>query len=230
MIDRYAWAGGEEAMLRFGPDTGPVVVVALPLLEEANRTRAFAARICRLLADRGVASLLPDLPAQGDSLLPTERLALADLRAAFAAVVASVKRPAVSLAIRSGALLDSEAAVIGRWHLSPQTGAEARREWMRTVQATAREAGQRREDLAESDGDLVEIAGNPVPAALLAALAEAKPSGTDARTLRLEGDARPADGYLAGNPLWRRAEPGDDPALAAAVVDDLADWIATCAG
>ena len=28
-------------MIRFGPDTGPVVVAALPLFEEANRTRAF---------------------------------------------------------------------------------------------------------------------------------------------------------------------------------------------
>lgn len=217
-------------MLRFGPDTGPVVVIALPLLEEANRTRAFAARICRLLAERGVASLLPDLPAQGDSVLPTERLALADLRAAFAAAVASASRPAVSLAIRSGALLDSEAAVVGRWHLSPQTGAEAHREWMRTVQAAAREAGQRRDDPGEPGGTPIEIAGNPVPTALLATLVDAMPSGKSARTVRLAGDARPADMYLAGNPLWRRAEPGDDPALAAAVVDDLADWIVTCAG
>jgi thioredoxin reductase len=39
MIDRYDWAGGSEAMLRFGPATGPIVVLALPLFEEANRTR-----------------------------------------------------------------------------------------------------------------------------------------------------------------------------------------------
>ena len=42
-------------MLRFGPDTGPVVVVALPLFEEANRTRAFAVSILRALAARGIA-------------------------------------------------------------------------------------------------------------------------------------------------------------------------------
>lgn len=41
-------------MLRFGPAAGPVVVVALPLFEEANRTRAFAVAILRALAERGV--------------------------------------------------------------------------------------------------------------------------------------------------------------------------------
>jgi hypothetical protein len=35
-IDRYRWSGGEEAVLRFGPDDGPVVVVTAPLFEEAN--------------------------------------------------------------------------------------------------------------------------------------------------------------------------------------------------
>ena len=71
-----------------GPDTGPVAVVALPLFEEANRTRAFAVTICRALAKRGVASVLPDLPGQGESLVPTEAARLPDWRSAFAAAAA----------------------------------------------------------------------------------------------------------------------------------------------
>ena len=51
-IDSYAWSGGREAMLRWGPDGGPVVIAALPLLEEANRTRAFVVTILRALAKR----------------------------------------------------------------------------------------------------------------------------------------------------------------------------------
>ena len=59
MIDHYDWAGGREAMLRFGPAGGPVVVAALPLFEEANRTRSFVVTILRLLAARGIAGALP---------------------------------------------------------------------------------------------------------------------------------------------------------------------------
>ncbi|RYD50253.1 MAG: hypothetical protein EOP60_12200, partial [Sphingomonadales bacterium] len=60
MIDHYDWAGGREAMLRFGPATGPVVIAALPLFEEANRTRTFVVTLLRALAERGIAGALPD--------------------------------------------------------------------------------------------------------------------------------------------------------------------------
>ncbi|HWU71836.1 MAG TPA: hypothetical protein VN137_00025, partial [Sphingomonas sp.] len=72
MIDHYDWAGGREAMMRFGPATGPVVVAVLPLFEEANRTRTFVSGVLRRLAARDIAGALPDLPGQGESLVPTE--------------------------------------------------------------------------------------------------------------------------------------------------------------
>ena len=62
MIGHYDWAGGREALWRFGPDTGLVVVAALPLFEEANRTRTFVVTVMRMLAKRGIAGVLPDLP------------------------------------------------------------------------------------------------------------------------------------------------------------------------
>src|SRR6187551_1263766 len=70
--DQYDWPGGREAMLRFGPATGPVVIAVMPLFEEANRTRAFMVALLRALAERGVASVLPDLPGTGESLIETE--------------------------------------------------------------------------------------------------------------------------------------------------------------
>ena len=70
-IDHYDWSGGREALLRFGPDTGPVVILALPLFEEANRTRTFAVGLLRRLAERGIAGLLPDVPGQGLASRPT---------------------------------------------------------------------------------------------------------------------------------------------------------------
>lgn len=205
MIDAYDWAGGREAMIRLGPDTGPVVIVALPLFEEANRTRTFAVTIMRALAERGVGTVLPDLPGTGESPVATGDMRLADLRAAYAAAA----RGAIgSVAIRSGALIDTEADVAGRWHLAPQTGAELVRELERM-----------------RDGD--RIAGNLVTAELLADLSLAEPR--PARVVRLEGDPRPAERVVPGAPLWRRAEPDNDHALAETLADDIAEWVRTCA-
>ena len=54
--------------------------------------------------------------------------------------------------------------------------------------------------------------------------------GGHRRTVRLDTDPQPADRHVPGTPLWRRAEPGNDPALAVLLADDIADWIARCAG
>lgn len=218
-------------MLRFGPVNDPVVVVALPLFEEANRTRAFAVTILRALAERGVAGALPDLPGQGESLVPTHEADLARLRAGFAAAVARLDARAFSLAIRSGALLDGEAALAGRYHLSPMAGADLRRELVRARQASARELGEAFDPASlDAATEPVELAGNLIAPALLSGLVTAIPSTRAVRTVRLETEAKPADAKLPGSPLWRRAEPDNDPAFAEAVADDIAEWIATCGG
>jgi hypothetical protein len=209
LIDHYDWAGGREAMLRFGPDTGPVVVAALPLFEEANRTRAFVVTILRALAERGIAGALPDLPGQGESLLETDVASLSGLREGFAAACARFDT-AYAFAIRSGALLDNCAELAGRCHFVPTTGAEL-----------SRELGRIR---GLNDGN--NYAGNLLSRELLAEIEEAVPAV--GRTVRLEGDARPADVKLRGAPLWRRAEPDNDPALAALLADDIAAWVHAC--
>ena len=217
-------------MLRFGPATGPVVVVAMPLFEEANRTRAFAVTILRALAERGIAGALPDLPGQGESLLPTHATDLAKLRAGFAAAVAGLDGPAFAFAIRSGALLDADAAVAGRYHLSPMAGADLRRELVRARQASSREAGEAFDPATLNTAtEPVELAGNLIAPAFLAELATATPSTDATRTVRLETEAKPADAKLPGSPLWRRAEPDNDPEFAARIADDIAQWLATCA-
>jgi hypothetical protein len=217
-------------MLRFGPATGPVVIVALPLFEEANRTRAFAVSILRSLADRGVAGALPDLPGQGESLLPTHETTLGALQGGFAAAADSLAAPVFSLAIRSGALLDGAAALTGRYHLSPMSGADLRRELIRARQASSRESGEPFDPaMVDSAAEPVELAGNRIAPQLLRELTEAVPVIIAARTVRLETEAKPADAKLPGSPLWRRAEPDNDPAFAKRVADDIAAWIATCA-
>ncbi len=216
-------------MLRFGPGTGPVVVVALPLFEEANRTRAFAVTILRALADRGIAGLLPDLPGQGESLLPTHEATLAGLSEAFAAAVSSLGRSAYSLAIRSGTLLDGSALVVARYHLSPATGPDLHRELIRARQASARESGEAFDPVSiDTATDPVELAGNRIGPQLLTELATATPATTAVRTVRLDTEARPADTKIAGSPLWRRAEPDNDADFAARIAADIAEWVATC--
>ena len=234
-IDQDAWAGGREPMLRFGPeDAATTVIVALPLLEEANRTRALAAAMLRRLAARGLAGALPELPGTGESAGPTEAMRLADLRAAFAAAGERVDGRVMPVAIRSASLLVTPDLIRGPasslqgdegsgtpaqgrgdvslWMLSPQSGAEVVREWRRLRDA----------------GDGVTVAGNRIASALWKDLDDAAPP--PARVVRLQGDPRPADRIVAAAPPWRRAEPDADLALADILADDVADWIARCRG
>ena len=244
MIDHYDRPGGREAMLRFGPETGPVVVVAMPLFEEANRTRAFVVAMLRALADRGLASVLPDLPGQGESLVPIESCSILDIADGIdraSKVDLAAGRPLYGVALRSGALLDKLALFTGRWHFAPQDGPSLLRDLKRIRQAAL---GHERtlDDLWYLDGNLpedapdppVEIAGNLISTDLLTALTVYEPwraeDGSHLRTVRLDTDPRPADRHVPGTPLWRRSEPGTDPALAALLADDIADWIAACEG
>jgi hypothetical protein len=212
VIDRYDWAGGNEAMLRFGPDQGPVAVAALPLFEEANRTRAFVVTILRRLADLGIAGALPDLPGTGESLVPTSAMKLADLRAAFAAATRAAGSRVFSLAIRSGTLIDTNVALAGRWHFAPQSGPELRRELGR-IRSTG------------AGGD---FGGNILSDALLDELEGAAPA--PGRVVRLATDAKDAALHVPGAPLWRRAEPDNDAGLAERLAQDIAAWVRTCAG
>jgi len=230
VISSYDWAGGHEAMWRFGPDAGPVVLAALPLFEEANRTRAFLMTLLRALAERGVASALPDLPGSGESLFPTETATLDRWRQAYdgaATLLAGEGRRVHGLGIRGGALVDSYALLHSRWFLSPQPGQAVVRELGRIWQAA--EPGADTGDML-GDGPPIPIAGNLVSRTLLGELGGALPMlGPSTRVLRIEGDSQPADRWVPGSPLWRRVEPDNDPALAAVLADDIADWIASCA-
>lgn len=215
-FDRYDWAGGRETMLRFGPDAGPLVVAVLPLFEEANRTRAFLVAMLRALAGRGIGGILPDLPGTGESLVETRDLRLPDLRQAFAALVGTLDVPIYALTIRSGALVDCDASLAGRWRLAPQSGDDLLRDLSRIRAAST---------MPDADG----YAGNSLSEALLADLRDAVPYDAS-RTVRLESDPRPADARYAGAPLWRRSEPGSDATLSDTLAADIAGWIATCGG
>lgn len=235
MIDSYAWAGGREAMLRFGPATGPVVIAALPLFEEANRTRAFVVTILRQLAARGVAGALPELPGIGESEIETEQTSLSHWHEAFkqaSSALRSTHDTVHVIAFRGGALVDRDAAVDTRWYFAPQTGAMVIRELGRIALAAANEARTPFDPATlTSPGEPIEIAGNRLSRELLAEIERAEPATmAPLRTVRLETDPLAADLHVDGAPLWRRSEPDNDVAVAALLADDIAGWIASCGG
>ena len=223
MIESYAWREGREAMLRFGPESGPLALILPPLFEEANRTRFFLVEIMRGMAALGIASILPDLPGTNDSPIATVDARFGDWKEA----ITTLPAPLLTVSLRGGALLDGFAATEFHWRLAPETGARLLRDMVRAtamtagVKAAALEATARTEPTA--------LAGNMVHHTLFSALEGAVPTDTGMiRTVRLEDDAGDADARVTGTPLWRRAEPGHDADLAAAAVTDIADWMTSC--
>lgn len=221
--------------MRFGPggagDTGPVVIILPALFEEHNRTRSLAVAIARELEQAGLASLLPDLPGQGESVMPTEAATLDRWRSAVKGLSEAqlAVRPVLLASLRGGAIVDSVAGLTGVWRLSPVTGRAVLTDLQRA------EAVSGRRDFASfGPGEPpVSLVGNligwPLYSALLADEALTEPSAP-LRTVRLESDPAPADAHYPGAPLWRRSEPGNDPALAALLATDIADWVRTCVG
>lgn len=230
-IDYYHWAGGREALLRAGPERGMLgtVIIAPALFEEANRLRGFTAALMRALAARGIASALPDLPGQGESIWKTEHAALDKWRTALATATASVGKPHL-FAIRGGTLLDGECQAAGRYHFAPVPGGDLIRDLVRTRQIAAQENDEafNPEDV-RPPGPPIELAGNILSRWLIDDLRSAMPRSAD-RVARPETDARAADMRLTGTALWRRANPAEDRELIQNVASDIAHWIERCDG
>ncbi len=216
-------------MHRFGPDAGPVVIMLLPLFDEYNRTRTFGMAIARALADSGLASVLPDLPGQGESAAPTERATLEAWQQALEAVIAAhaAVRPPHLAVMRGAALLDSATGVKSVWRLAPIPGRAVLND-LRRAEAVS---GRKDWSAFGLDSPPANLVGNELGWPLYAALeAHTALEGRDVplRTVRLDTDPALADLKLPGPPLWRRAEPGHDAVLALRLAQDLADWIHQC--
>lgn len=203
-------------VLSCGPQGGPQILVIQPLFEEANRCRRTIALFMRTLAELGIGSALPDLSGTGESGIPLSGVKLEDWHAAVTSWVEELK-PAVIASFRGGALADTAQGIAGHWRFAPETGARIIRDLERTRLASATE-----------DTEL--LAGHAMTPAFVEALRQASPAPlARVRTVRLETDALDADLKVAGTPLWRRAEPGEDADLAKVLACDLAEWARQCA-
>ncbi|HMN53093.1 MAG TPA: hypothetical protein PKC32_02745 [Sphingopyxis sp.] len=221
-------ADATEHQLRLAPANAPhaTVLIVPPLFDEANRLRRTLVLAMRALAANGFAAVLPDLPGQNESLVALEDVDLARWQDALAEVAASIAGPVIVAAIRGGALIDHRAKAAAWWRLAPMGGASLLRTMMRARVAADREAGVESslDSLHETaQAEPLLLAGNALSPAMVAQLgtAEAQP----VEPLRSIGLG--ADG-LAGTPLWLRAEPGEDAAMAAAIAADIIAWSRTC--
>lgn len=213
----YPAACGTEWMMIHG-SSPPRVLILGPLLNEMNQTRALLVDLARRLAERGLASALPDLPGTGESLTPLREVRWTDWQQSAAAAADALGAGYGSLphivSIRGGSLLDAACTSASRWRFAAVTGAAL----LRPLERVQRLAGD-----GQRTGDLVELGGFAMNAELVAALRAAEPADV-AEPLRSLAYDRPS------LPLWRRAEPGADPELAEQLSSDIACWVASCEG
>jgi exosortase A-associated hydrolase 1 len=218
---------GEASLACVGDDARPTVLILPPLFDEANRMRRTIVQMMRALSTLGIASILPDLPAQNDSLLPNEQASLTLWRAAVAQTAAALPGPFVVASWRGGALIDDAATgARGWWRMAPQGGSAILKGLLRTRIAGDREAGRATtgDDLraaARRDG-WVELGGYRLSATMLDELDTAAPAAI--APLRIVSPAE-----VRGSALWLRAEPGEDATMAGGMAHDIADWLATIA-
>ncbi|WP_447756299.1 hypothetical protein [Sphingopyxis fribergensis] len=217
-----------EHRLRIDPAGIPraTILIVPPLFEEANRTRRTLVLAMRALAAEGFAAVLPDLPGQNESLVPLIEVDLVRWQDALAAVASDIDGPTIIASFRGGGLIDHKAKVKAWWRLAPVGGASLLRTLMRARVSADREAGvasslESLHDEARTAPLL--LAGNRLSPAMMAQLGASEAQAVE--PLRSVGLG--ADG-IAGTPLWLRAEPGEDAAMAEAIAADISAWSNTC--
>jgi hypothetical protein len=202
------------SLVRHGINYDLQVIVFEPLFEEYNRTKRLLSEVSRRLNEMRLGVTFCELPGMGESLVDISEARLADWRAAAAAAITEIQ-PTMIASIRGGSLLDDAGPAKGVWRFAPETGTRIVRDLRRTQLA----------------GETDLYAGHRLSDAFLADLESAAPAQVrHLRIARLETDVMAADIKLAGAPLWRRAEPGEDATLATAIASDLVDWTRICAG
>ncbi|WP_447931430.1 hypothetical protein [Sphingopyxis fribergensis] len=217
-----------EHRLRIDPAGVPraTVLIVPPLFEEANRTRRTLVLAMRALAAERFAAVLPDLPGQNESLVPLVEADLDRWQDALAEVVSGIDGPTIIASFRGGALIDHKAQAKAWWRLAPVGGASLLRTLMRARVSADREAGvvstlEGLHDEAKTAPLL--LAGNRLSSAMIAQL-----GASEAQVVEPLRSVGLGAGGIAGTPLWLRAEPGEDAAMARAIAADLSAWSKTC--
>ena len=221
---------GAQPYVRRGVGHPIQVLVVQPLFEERNRLRRLLAETTRRLAAVGVGSWMFDLPCTGDS-------AGATIDAVWTGWIDSVEKQAQHItstgcdelhifSARGGGLLDQPAAC-SHYRLAPVAGERLLRELMRSRAAARGGVTIASLESRFAQGEAIELGGFEMSAALAASLRAAGPQPVAPLRTAVVGDAS-GDVTLSGPPLWRQAEPAEEPVLADALAADLLEWIGSC--
>ena len=219
----YETSGNREYCLSFGlDDSARNILIIPPLFDEMNRTRRMIVQAMRHLAQRGVRSMLLDLPGYNESeaALPLQSIASWTVAVSNAACQLGATHLA---SIRGGCLLD-DVGGLPRWRLAPVKGAAILKTLLRTRLAAEKEAGvctSADQLLADGLQHGIDLAGHKLGAQMLSGLEDSFPAVGDNITEDVMAG-------VAGTPLWLRAEPRESPAMSAALAARLDAWSASC--
>lgn len=222
----YHFSGHDEHVLCFGAGTSRQILIIPPLFDEMNRCRRMLVQAMHALAERGVGSMLLDLPGCNESLAELEGHSLGTWRDAVTAAAIQLDATHIA-ALRGGTLIDDGATDLPHWRLAPAKGSSLLKTMIRTRIAGDKEAGKATSEAGLMEAAMaapIELAGNLLSPVMVAELASAEPADAAILTVRTLGQG------ITGSTLWLRAEPQDDPAMSADIAADLDQWSASCGG
>jgi len=207
----YPSRSGDEQYIRFYSKNDLQILFIEPFFEERNFLRHTVVEIARAISRQGIGSFIPDWPGTGESPLALADVSFGDWRNAVRDASRWVHGITGHLphiaALRGGTLLDDAAIGASRWRFATATGAEILRPMRRA---------------ASLSGEEGTLAGYPISSQMIAEIEDAIPQA-------VVGAIHECPVLSQGAPLWRRAEPGEDHQLVAALADDLAQWVQACA-
>lgn len=197
-----------------------IVLILQPLFEEANRMRRTLALMARALDRNAVGVVMPDLPGMGEHAVGAEQVGIRDVDTALKSLIdalATDGRPVLVAGFRAACLFDTLPGAAANWRFAPEPGDRLVRTLMRT------------ETPEDSSDTQAFVNGQLVSRTLLDDLSRITLHDPQRlRTLRLSTDRAAADRHVEASPLWRHAEPGEDPALAKLFAEDIRNWAETC--
>lgn len=213
---------GREQILCFG-DANPAgarLLILPPLFDEMSRMRRTLVMAMRFLAARGIASALPDLPGQNESLVPLYRCRLGTWEKAVRAAALSVQATH-SAGVRSACITDTVVSHLPRWRYLPISGDRIVTQLIRAQLASDKAAGRHSNSNGYYEQDenvTVSLSGYRLSGGLLTDLKTTVVQPlTEAKDMHVDSSLGPA--------LWLRAEPGESVDLASAMAAQWADWM-----
>ncbi len=221
----YDFGGQKEYCLSFGDvEASRCILIIPPLFDEMNRVRRTLVQAMRALAERGVRTLLPDLPGCNESAADLPVQTIETWQEAVAALALQLDATHIA-ALRGGALIDHKTS-LPVWRLAPVKGSSLLKTMLRTRIAAEREAGRTvtiEQLMAAAQSSPLELSGYVLGMAMLESLDSALPAVVpDLHEAALTD--------VNGSALWLRAEPQDDPAMSTALAANLDRWSASCGG